>query len=257
MTLSGIKHAIATRLPSTWRQQLRRWYHPRIVAKFSADRWPPSEGVKRLIRPGDVVVDAGANVGYVTALLAQWVGPEGRVHSFEPVPMTNDLLRRSVAHLKLAHVRVHACGVSDRVGEAQMSIPQYADGGENLYESRVLEPGAEAADENIVSIPLRRLDDEVREDLRRVAFMKLDVEGHEESALRGALDLLQNARPSLLLEIMGNLDDAQTSAGRVNALLSELGYAPYFWENGWRRRDIGESAVDYFFLTSQHVAAGK
>ncbi|MCZ7590741.1 MAG: FkbM family methyltransferase [Kiritimatiellae bacterium] len=112
-----------------------------MVAKFSPDRWPPAAGVRQLVGPGNVVVDAGANVGYITALLAQWVGVDGRVHSFEPVPITSDLLRRSVAHLKLGQVAVHPCGVSDRAGGAKMSIPRYADGGENLYESRVIDEG--------------------------------------------------------------------------------------------------------------------
>lgn len=251
--LNAVKHTFSRALPSSLRQQLRRWYYPRVVAGFSPDRWPPAPGVQRLVKPGDVVVDAGANVGYVTALLARWVGTTGRVHSFEPVPVTADLLRRSVSYLKLSHVRVHACGVSDRAGEAQMSIPCYADGGENLYESHVVRDGEPAAGQRVVSIPLCRLDDALGADVERVAFMKIDVEGHEEAALRGALGILEKSRPALLIEIMGNLDDGDSSAGRVVSLLSHFGYAPYVRENSWRARLAGESSVDYFFLTQQHL----
>lgn len=252
-----LRHTLIRLLPPRLRQRLRQWYHPRVVAKFSENRWPPATGVRHLIKPGDVVVDAGANVGYVTALLARWVGETGRVHSFEPVPITNDLLRRSVRHLGLRQVAIHACGVSDRNEEAKMSIPQYADGGENLYESRVI--AEEDRDRNvavgakIVSIPLRRLDDELAADLSRITFMKMDVEGHEELALRGASKLLSEVRPALLIEIMGDLDDGSSSAGRVLSLLASFNYTPYFWNDGWRPRQPGESAVDYFFLAPQHL----
>lgn len=253
MALNGIRHTLIRLLPPSLRQGLRRWYYPRMVAKFSPDRWPPAAGVRQLVGPGNVVVDAGANVGYITALLAQWVGVDGRVHSFEPVPITSDLLRRSVAHLKLGQVAVHPCGVSDRAGGAKMSIPRYADGGENLYESSVIDEGGDASGMETVSIPLCRLDDELAKDVSRITFMKIDVEGHEESALRGAARILEESRPALLIEIMGDLDDPSSSAGRALAFLAGFSYAPYFWDNGWRLRQSGESAVDYFFLTSQHL----
>ncbi len=251
--LIGIKHLIARTVPPSLRQQLRRWYHPRVVASFSEERWPPAAGVRQLVRRGDVVVDAGANVGYVTALLAKWVGPTGRVFSFEPVPITADLLKRSVARLGLKQVQVLSCGVSDREGSARMAIPRYADGSENLYESKLLEEAEEASNLEAVAVPLRRLDDVLQEDRNRLTFMKIDVEGHEEAALRGGLNTLREVKPALLIEIMGNLDEPESSAGRVLALLSELGYAPYFWESGWRARHLGEAAVDYFFLTTHHL----
>ena len=241
-------------LPAALRQQLRRWYHPRVVARFTADRWPPADAVRRLVKPGAVVVDAGANVGYVTALLAAWVGPEGRVLSFEPVPQTAELLERAVRRLGLAQVTLHCCGVSDRHGEAQMAIPRYSDGGENLYESRVLAAGESSAGAVPVTIPLRRMDDELAADAGRIAFMKIDVEGHENAALAGAERVLAESRPVLLVEIMGNLDAPGTPAKQVVDWLAGRGYRACLWEAGaWRERRPGESAVDYFFLMPHHL----
>ncbi|HMP74780.1 MAG TPA: FkbM family methyltransferase [Kiritimatiellia bacterium] len=224
-----------------------------MVARFTADRWPPADAVRRLVKPGAVVVDAGANVGYVTALLASWVGPAGRVHSFEPVPQTAELLERAVRRLGLVQVILHRCGVSDHHGEARMVIPRYGDGGENLYESRVLAAGESGADGVEVTIPLRRMDDELSADAPRIAFMKIDVEGHEQAALAGAERVLAESRPVLLVEIMGDLDAAGTPANRVVNWLAERGYRPFFWEGAWRERRHGESAVDYFFLMPHHT----
>ena len=249
---SSLKHGLLRLLPAALRQGLRRWYHPRLVARFTPGQWPPSAGVATRVRPGDCVVDAGANVGYVTALLAAWVGPRGRVHSFEPVPQTAELLERSVRKLGLGQVTVHRCGVSDRTGEARMAIPEYADGGENLYESRVLTAGENATGRE-VTIPLRTLDQELAADSGRITFMKIDVEGHEEAALTGAAATLERNRPALLIEIMGDLDQPDSSAGRVTAFLANRGYRPYVWADGWRPRQAGESAVDYFFLRDEHI----
>lgn len=249
---ASTKHRLLKWIPRGLQQRVRRWYHPRLVARFTPDRWPPAPGVKTLVRPGDCVVDAGANVGYVTALLANWVGPQGRVHSFEPVPQTAELLQRSVKKLRLRQVAVHCCGVSDRSGEARMAVPTYADGGENFYESRVLAAGEPAAGRE-VRIWLRTLDAELAPDASRISFMKIDVEGHEEAALRGAVDIIERSRPALLVEINGNLDEPDSSAGRVVSFLAARGYRSYIWENGWRLRRTGERAVDYFFLRDEQA----
>lgn len=51
---------------------------------------------KRIVRPGDVVFDIGANFGWFTTLFARWVGPSGRVHGFEPVPFIHELAAETV-----------------------------------------------------------------------------------------------------------------------------------------------------------------
>jgi FkbM family methyltransferase len=226
-----------------------------MVARYSAGQWGLSPALQRLVRPGAVVVDAGANVGYVTALLARWVGPEGRVHSFEPVPETFDLLARAVRRLKLKQVRLHPQALSDAAGAADMRIPRYADGRENLYESTIEPRSGADGDARVVRIETVRLDDILGEDAGRVTFIKMDVEGHEERALAGAQAVLERARPALFVEIDGDLDDATSSAGRLAARLSALGYGVYLWDSGWRARRPGESAVDYFFLMPYHTQA--
>ena len=250
----SLKNQLIRALPPAWRQAARRWYHPRLVARYSADQWALSPALQRLVRPGATVVDAGANVGYVTALLARWVGPEGRVHSFEPVPDTFDLLARAVRKLALTQVRPYALALSDRAGRAEIQIPRYADGRENLYESTLESPAWLTGDTRRVQIETVRLDDALAGDAERVAFIKIDVEGHEERMLAGAQRVLDASRPSLLIEIDGDLDAPDTSAGRLAAALNARGYRPYLWDNGWRARRPGESAVDYFFLMPHHLA---
>jgi FkbM family methyltransferase len=244
-------HTVASLLPPSLRLRLKRIYYPWLIRRFDADRWPGGRFVEALVAPGDHVVDAGANIGYVTALLARWVGPCGRVDAIEPVPATFDLLSRNVRALKLNQVRCHGVGIAAHNSEAWMEVPRFPDGRENFYESRVVERGPAGPNKaGLVSVQLRRLDTLLADRDQPVRFMKIDVEGHELPAVEGGWELLKSDRPALLIEVSGDPDDAASAAGRLVARLAELGYSPWLLSGDTlRARRSGDRAVDYFFLT--------
>ena len=128
-------------LPRSLQHQLKKLYYPGRLRRFSDDEWPVLAVVRTLVREGDWVVDAGANIGYVSMLLSRLVGPKGRVFSFEPVAETFDLLRHNVDQLSLQNVELFEYGLSAAEGESVMEVPQDAAGDDNLYESRVLGSG--------------------------------------------------------------------------------------------------------------------
>jgi FkbM family methyltransferase len=253
--MSHLRHTVIRWLPARLRHALRAWNSSRQVRHFTEERWPEAAVVRQLIRPGDVVVDAGANIGYLSALLARWVGPSGLVHSIEPIPETFQLLQNTMQKLGLRQVRCHDCGVSDRSGDAVMEVPAYPDGAENFYESHVVTAAQLAENARAIKVRLMTLDEVVGETLPRVSFMKVDVEGHEESALLGAARLLEQARPALLVEINHSLDQPTAETARLLVRLESLGYRVYVRE-GTKviRRRPGQRAVDYFFLTSDHLS---
>ena len=252
----SLRHLLIRCLPPALRRSVRAWNSTRQVRRFTAARWPESAVVQQLIRPGDVVVDAGANIGYITALLAEWVGPRGLVHSIEPIPETFHIMQRTMQKLRLTQVRGHGCGVSDAAGEAMMEVPAYPDGAENFYESRVLAGAPVRAGARSVPVKLTSLDALVGESLPQVTFMKIDVEGHEEPALRGAHDLLRQARPALLIEIDGSLDEPAAATACMLKNLTELGYGIYEWrDGGLHPHRPGHRSVDYFFLTKEHLSS--
>lgn len=252
----SLRHSLVRCLPAPVKRGLRAWNSTRQVRRFTAERWPEAAVVRRLIRPGDVVVDAGANIGYITALLAGWVGPSGFVHSIEPIPETFRLLQRSMRKLGLHQVHCHGCGVSDQPGQAMMEVPAYPDGAENFYESKVVTSASARPGARGVPVELRTLDQVVGDSLPRVTFIKIDVEGHEDPALRGAQELLQRARPALLIEINGSVDQPDASTRRMLDLLAGLGYGLYqMGPGGLEPHRSGPRAVDYFFLTAAHLSA--
>lgn len=237
-------------MPRPVQRFLKRWYYPRLLRAYSEANWPEAPVVRKLVQRGDHVVDAGANIGYISMLLSKMVGPEGVVHSFEPVPVTFDLLAHNLAALRIGNVRARRLAVSDAPGHARMTTPDYKDGGENLYESHLVNgPGGEGTFE----VELARMDDALGADCPRVTFLKIDVEGHELAAIRGAGWLL-GVKPALLIEVSGDPDESGSGAAQLFEWLAARGYGAFWLREGkLSRRQHGDRSVDYFFLTDEHV----
>jgi FkbM family methyltransferase len=135
---------------------------------FNFHTWEPeiTAFVSKHVKPGDVVVDIGANIGYYTLLLSKLVGPTGKVYAVEPCEGTLKRLGKVVTWNQLDKVTVIPCGISDRAERREL-IEYRGNAGRNSF-------GGESED----GIELRRLSDVIPEsDLKRVSFVKLDVEG--------------------------------------------------------------------------------
>ncbi len=230
---------------------LRCRYYYRVVSSFRESSWEWAGVVRPLVSPGAHVIDIGANVGYLSRWLAEWVGSGGRVVSVEPIPDTYRSLAYSMARLFGSRVITLPRCVSDRSGVVQMAVPRYADGGENFYESRIVRDGGHGTGERVWDVRACTLDELVAEFSLSPAFIKIDVEGHELSVIRGGASLLQHARPPLLIEVSGNPDDPETPAHELFRLLHGWGYVPLTLDGGRLRDRIpGDQAIDYLFVST-------
>jgi FkbM family methyltransferase len=155
----------------------------------------------RLIRPGDVVLDVGANEGYFTLLFSDLVGTAGAVHAFEPVEPTFARLRARLLHdgwFRNAHLVQAACG--DVGGVATLLVPG-TDRGQAALVRHHAGSWASAREVSRYEAPLLTLDGYLAVlNCPRVDFVKLDVEGAELRALRGMQSTLAAHRPLLSLE---------------------------------------------------------
>lgn len=137
-----------------------------------------------LIRPGDRVLDIGANIGYYTALFADWVGPSGIVHAIEPDPDNFALLDANTQDFqKSGHVRLHALALSETTGAANLFRSKDNIGMHRLYDSI-------CCDGSSTEVAVCRGDDLAFPPLD---FIKIDIEGYEALALRGLSDTLDNS----------------------------------------------------------------
>ena len=191
--------------------------------------------IKDRIKPGMVVYDCGANVGFFSVVLAQLVGPSGRVYAFEPSPGTVACLRTVPELNGFSHLTVVPEAVSVVSGEITF-IRSGEDGA--MVNDHVEGTYPDSAADARVTVATVSLDDfHYRRGNPPPQFIKIDVEGWEGEALAGASRLIAEYRPILLLEIHG-------SPGRkVWELLRNWGYTPRDIVTGEVPRTIDEFAV--------------
>jgi FkbM family methyltransferase len=149
-----------------------------------------SETAWRLLRPGDTVVDVGANIGYMATLFAARVGAQGRVEAFEPHPRIFAELERNSALLRArpdtAAIRLHRTALGSHNGAARLVEPAVFNANEGT--AKLVRHSAEATGANSLTVPLARLDALFPNE--RIALVKVDVEGYEPEVLAGAERLL-------------------------------------------------------------------
>lgn len=176
------------------------------------------------LRPGDAVVDVGAQYGYHAALAARLVGETGSVHAFEPTPRTHALLVRNLAGL--GNVVVEPIALGDGGGVVMLRDFGSRHSAVNTLQSQARVPKGErlALRPRLRAVPRCRLDDYARGRGLRPAFVKIDAEGSELSVLRGARRLLEECAPVVSIETgdYGGEDEVPTQRS-VDYLLG-LGY---------------------------------
>jgi FkbM family methyltransferase len=166
--------------------------------------WFDFEGLIRdiyvaLLRPGDVCVDAGANRGDHTFQMAQAVAPNGRVIAIEAAPPLVDeiskLGRKGYPRL-WPLIDLYGVGLSDHPGRATFFFAAETPGLSGLRNRPAIVPGP-VTEFQVNLLPL----DEIRKTVARpIRFMKVDLEGGEYDALRGAQSVLREDRPVLVFE---------------------------------------------------------
>lgn len=169
--------------------------------------------MRRLAKPGDTVLDVGANIGVHTLEAARIVGPAGKVIAIEAAPTHVEAIKENVALNGFGNVDVIEMAASDRQGMATLRLPTLS----NLGMYRLGGEGTAA-----FNVALGRLDDVVDQ---RIDFLKMDIEGSEYRALLGAARLISTHKPAILIELNDSaLSDCGSSSAEVKEMLSALGY---------------------------------
>jgi FkbM family methyltransferase len=206
----------------------------------------------RLVGAGDFVIDVGAFVGFYTQRMSVRVGSSGLVWSFEPMQLTREILETAVRRLGLANVRVFPVAISDEVGTATMQVPRYKSGGESWWDAKIVHNGGRAGFRHL-DIATSTLDTLLASSDRPLAFVKIDAEYHEYECIRGAVNSLRRWQPALQIETLETVDRPGSKPHAMAALLSSIGYAPYFFDGAdFHPRLEGQRHQNLFFLTDRH-----
>jgi len=185
----------------------------------------------KLLMPGMVVVDAGANEGIYTVFASQRVGNTGSVWAFEPSKREFERLEANVRLNQFTNVHSFCLALADENAAADLSIAEDEHAGHNTLGQFVY---AETQLSGRESVPLRRLDSFLQENaLERLDFLKLDVEGAEMRVLAGAREALSRFRPLILLEANEPSLKAQgSSREEMIRFLESQAYRLYLFDPG-------------------------
>ncbi len=196
-----------------------------------------------LCQPDKLSLDVGAKTGMYTRRVIEH---SGDTIAFEPIPVLAHLLRsvfRYVAH-------VERVALSDRAGFAVLRTP-FNRRGKPRYGLSTIEVGNELSNRDVsrvreVTVQTKRLDDYA---FSGVGFIKIDVEGHEMSVLRGARETLMRERPNLLVE--ASEEHRPWAVEEVREWLGELGYHGFFL----RSHELLRSSCSTRMLTRSEMAS--
>jgi len=151
----------------------------------------------KVIKPGFICVDAGANYGYFTRIMERLAGPTGYVYSIEANPRLQQALANSIRDFPMEHgatVDITNCALSDKIGYTYLTIF-----GNNFCNSTiVLNPSTDTTDAVQVQVKERSLDSLIL-DGHYVNLIKLDIEGAEQLALKGMANLLESNRIGMVV----------------------------------------------------------
>lgn len=183
----------------------------RLYGEFSGEE---VDGILAFLRPGDHVVDLGANIGVHSLAMAQAVGPGGKVTAVEPQRYCFQLLCANVTLNQLGQVHCLRAAAGEVPGLCSVPVidPRSPHNAGATTVSRQPSP-AEDMDE----VPLVTLDGLA---LSRCDLIKIDTEGFEDQVVAGALDTIATHRPVLYVEVHD-----RPKLQRVASLLRPLGYS--------------------------------
>ena len=152
-----------------------------------------TEIVKKYVRKGDIVIDIGAHVGYYTLLMAQLVGKNGKVYSFEPDPVNFQLLKKSVEINGFENVVLIQKAVSNITDKVKLFLGDDDSAINRIYDAK-LGDAKESIDVDSVTI-----DEYFKENDELINFIKLDSEGSEVKIINGMKQFLSRNKKLVMM----------------------------------------------------------
>jgi FkbM family methyltransferase len=188
-----------------------------IYYHLNGDAWWNNEAnlLADYVKPGSLVVDVGANLGFMTALFSRLATRAGIIHSFEPSPDTFRKLQEVIAENCLENVRAHNFGCGDKEEQLQLYCKP------SSGHSSLRRPDRADDIRAVQEVSIVRLDEYLAPQIDRLDFLKIDTEGHEDAVIAGAEKLIAQHRPTIYIELASEFME---SSRRAVSLLKSAGY---------------------------------
>jgi FkbM family methyltransferase len=174
---------------------------PDIIARDGA--WAPHDIAlfRQHVRPGDVVLDIGANIGHHTVVFSKLAGPSGLVIAIEAQRLLYQIVQANAVLNRCSNITVLHTAAGDAEGSVHMNPVNYDD--PHSYGTLSVDPGEHVYQVEREEVPVHRLDTLLPPHLkgRAVDFVKIDVQAYELFVLKGMTAILEADRPTIFIEI--------------------------------------------------------
>ena len=200
-----------------------------------------TEYLKKVVNRGDVTIDIGANYGFHTILFSKLVGERGKVYSFEPLKSMFGELRKNIALNGSQENTVLAnCALGEKLGYAKIYVPKRMGRGAAALVAR----GTTIEQETVEIITLDSYVNRMK--IKKVDFIKCDIEGSELLAFQGAIKVLKKYHPTLMFEVTRGSSEAFGYTPEILFdFLGGFGYE-FYYVAGARLLKIKPSSIPYF-----------
>lgn len=199
-----------------------------------------TEYMKKTLKTGDIVIDVGARLGYISAQAASLIGKTGQIHCFEPLPPVFPYLEKLAKNNPGYHFFLNQCALGEARGTSKIYYAGFDLSGLSSMMSGLLEP-QNCDIEKVFEVPVARLDEYIqRHGLERVSFIKIDVEGFELQVLRGLQNYFKNTklRPVIVCEVYAAYAFLRYKRNELQDYMRQWGYDAYDILRPNRRIDI-------------------
>lgn len=181
-------------------------------------KYPELYFIRRALKPGETVLDIGANLGYYSFFMSRAVGPTGQVHGVEPIPLFAEVWKKNMSRLKHLNYKLNQCALGTEEKQAvTMSIP-IVNGVVRHGLTKVVE-GNQDTHQSAMSfeVPMVNGDKLISEaGITRLAMIKCDVEGFEQYVIPSLDQTIKRNLPLLQIELSGDENRQKVCTYLVN-----------------------------------------
>ncbi len=177
------------------------WVYIRLVSfGFLKSKYPELFFLKKIIKPGFVCVDIGANMGYYSYFLAKYARTEGQLYAVEPVPIFAQIWEKNVPKRFCHHINLFPFALGGENKDVKMGVP-VVHGIVHHGMTHVVNSDEPGLAETFI-VPMR-IPDELFANLPRLDFIKCDVEGYEQYVFENMKHTIMKHRPLVQTELGG------------------------------------------------------
>lgn len=223
---------------------ISKLYIRMVSLGFGKKNFPEIFYLNNIIKEGFYCIDIGANVGYFSFFISKKIGASGRITAVEPISLFADIWESNMKKSPFKNYKILRFALGDSEKNVKMGTPLF-NGVLHHGMTKVIENNEQSY--HITSEVAMKVPDELFKNIKKLDFLKVDIEGYENIVFSNFLQTINKFRPIIQTELSG-----KENRERVVEMLSSIAYKPYIL-NGHKlfsatEKDLKEYENDFYFL---------